>query len=156
MLRTAWTLSYDFNWDSLMALPNEMSKSYSDYVHYSYVFLGIEYLQLCYSSIFLGSFRNYFLFVFSDDTMELPFDSRENEYWLFFLTQSSSMKMRWPLDITRKYFNCLNFRNLIGGAAAGALSYWNRLISVSPLEVIHLFFFSQFSSENCYDDILYV
>ena len=84
------------------------------------IFPGIEYLHLCYSSIFLGSFRNY-LFVFSDDTMELPFDSRENEYWLFFLIQSSSMKMRWPLDITRKYFNCLNFRNLIGGAAAGAL-----------------------------------
>ena len=121
---------------------NEMSISDSDYVHYSYVFPGIEYLQLCYSSIFLGSFRNYFLFVFSDDTMELPFDSRENEHWLFFLIQSSSMKMRWPLDITRKYFNCLNFRNLIGGAAAGALSHWNRLISVSPLEVIHLFFFS--------------
>ena len=58
-------------------------------------------------------------------------------FWYNFLPR----RMRWPLVITRKDFNCLNFRNLISGAAASALWNWSHLASVLPLKVIHLFFF---------------
>ena len=58
-------------------------------------------------------------------------------FWYNFLPR----QMRWPLVITRKDFNCLNFRNLISGAAASALWNWSHLASVLPLKVIHLFFF---------------
>ena len=43
-----------------------------------------------------------------DDTMELPFDSLENKYWLFFLIQVSSETNALAFgNIARKYF-CLN------------------------------------------------
>ena len=61
---------------------------------------------------FKSNFSNHYLFGLCDDTMELPFDSRENEYWLFFLIQFSSKTNAVAFGNHEERFQLFEFQEL--------------------------------------------